>query len=181
MSHLKGKLLLGFFQRETFADGSPGQNAMSALHIDAWCLCSPHFEHGWTKHSCLPSSKARGQRCLQTSLSSFRSQDVSHAIFSCSFRIAPKSQHYRITPRSCTNIDQYHGSPLQTPADPCGPLASASTSWAGQDPAGTTWSKASYLCSASKNTDDNLRFTCASSSFHHPMKCVLTSWSLWCI
>ena len=49
MSHLKGKLLLGFFQRETFADGSPG-HAMNALHIVAWCLChslSPvEVEHG---------------------------------------------------------------------------------------------------------------------------------------
>lgn len=144
MSHLKGKLLLGFFQRETFADGSPG-HAMNALHIVAWCLChssSPvEVEHGWTKHSSLPSFKARGlQICLQTSFQ-FILQDISNA-FSCSFCLAPKTQHYRITSRSVP----VPTSTLQPSAAPCRPPASASTSCAGQDPAGTTWSKASYLC-----------------------------------
>ena len=172
MSHLKGKLLLGFFQRETFADGSPG-HAMNALHIVAWCLChssSPvEVEHGWTKHSSLPSSKARGlQICLQTSFQ-FILQDISNA-FSCSFCLAPKTQHYRIT--SCSV--PVPTSTLQPSAAPCrpqpqlqllvqvrilraprGPRHPICACW----PCGTA-----AICA------------CACCSFHHPIKCILTSW-----
>ena len=112
------------------------------------CMVSLSFfvaRWGWTwlnqdEPSIALCQVRRLQRCLQTSFQ-FILQDISNA-FSCSFCLAPKTQHYRTTSRSVP----VPTSTLQPSAAPCRPPASASTSCAGQDPAGTTWSKASYLC-----------------------------------
>ena len=98
------------------------------LHGVFVILCRPlrlnMVEPRWTKHSSLPSSKARGlQRCLQTSFQ-FILQDISNA-FSCSFCLAPKTQHYRITSRSVP----VPTSTLQPSADLCSPLQTPSLSF----------------------------------------------------
>ena len=113
-----------------------------SLHGVFVILCRPlrlnMVEPRWTKHSSLPSSKTTEM------LADFVPVYFAR-YFKCillQFLSSTQNPALRTTSRSVP----VPTSTLQPSAAPCRPPASASTSCAGQDPAGTTWSKASYLC-----------------------------------